>query len=151
MSDPKAKGITLSVDPDMVKSLTTNVGQDLIYISEDKVRICLMKHAANLEQKHAWIAPASLGASIIVTLVSTTFQKFAGLSADFWKAVFFVGLIVSIVWGCTAWLKRKRVKSVDELIDELRAGAEKRVIRRDADPSPPQTPEAPSARQRGRM
>lgn len=76
----------------------SNVKTDLIEITGDKLEVILLKHESNLGKRTAWITPLSLFVSVLLTLLTATFNDMFGLLASEWKALFVISGALSIAW-----------------------------------------------------
>jgi hypothetical protein len=76
----------------------SNLGQEIIITTEDKIRLCLIEHLSRMEKKNAWVAPLGILLTIIIVFPTTTFREFLFLSADTWKAIFVMAGLMAIVW-----------------------------------------------------
>ncbi|MEI6135492.1 MAG: hypothetical protein WCP72_11000 [Desulfomonile sp.] len=100
-----------------------NLGQDAIIITEDKVRLILMTHLRNLEQKKGWIVPASLLVTIGITFATTDFRSVFGLEASTWKGIFLsVGCALCLLTGYTIY-KSFIAPSLDNIVSEMKREA----------------------------
>ncbi len=76
-----------------------NTDQNVIVVSEDKLRLCLISHREILSSKQGWLAPSSLLLSFIATLATSKFEGRLGLSADTWNAIFVIASLLSGIWS----------------------------------------------------
>jgi len=90
---------TLRITKDLLEgsSFHSNVGQEFIYVTADKVRLCLNDHREALASQRAWVAPASSLVTSSAALAAAQFRDFV-LKAATWEAVFFLLVIASAVW-----------------------------------------------------
>ena len=103
-----------------VVDVHVNVDQEVIQITEDKLRLILKDHLASISQSGGWIAPFSILVSIIATFCTAKFDSFIGLGSEFWKSFFALVGIASLVWlGVT--IKRGRgVMTLDQFINKVK-------------------------------
>ena len=102
--------------------LYLNVAQGVIVITEDKVRLCLLKHLSQLEARRGWIAPAGILLTIITTFATTTFRDFM-LNSDTWKAIFIIAGLLVAAWLIKAIIVALRSPSIEDVVAEMkRAG-----------------------------
>ncbi len=98
-----------------------NVRQEVIMVTLDKVHLCLNKHLSRINQKTIWHAPLAVLVTIVVTLITTTFQDFV-LSAATWRATFIISAALSIAWLCrSAWAASRISTSMEDIVSELKA------------------------------
>ena len=81
-----------------VSEKRTNIKSDLIEITHDKLENILLKHLDKLNVRRGWIAPLTLFVTILVSIFSSNFTQYLGLSKGFWQALFTIGLIGSGGW-----------------------------------------------------
>ncbi|HBL39793.1 TPA: hypothetical protein DDZ10_03940 [Candidatus Uhrbacteria bacterium] len=99
-----------------------NVGQDFIYTTDDKIRLCLMRYLKGLEQGRSWETPLGLFLTIVLTMLTTDFKDYY-LSKYTWQAVFIIGLVGSLVWLLISTVKALRAYTVDNVLAEIKQSA----------------------------
>ena len=97
----------------------TNLPQDVITTTEDKVRLTLGDYLKKMEKKRSWLTPMSLMISFTLTLMMSGFRDW-GLSADTWKAVFILGDIAFFIWLVYSVIESFRSVKIDDVIVELK-------------------------------
>lgn len=97
-----------------------NVDQEIIQITEDKLRLILKDHLHSLTHKGGWIAPFGLLVSIVTTFCTAKFDTFIGLGSDFWRALFTLVAVVSVFWLVVAIKRGREVLTLDELINKVK-------------------------------
>lgn len=102
MSDYSTKKITeINLDKDLVEKSTsyTNIAQEFIYTTSDKVRLCLLENREVLKAKISWITPLGILIALIAALVTADFKKtFLGLKPEIWEALFIISSILCFLW-----------------------------------------------------
>ncbi len=109
-----------------VNAVHVNVSQEYIMITEDKAYRCLHEWKGDIEKRGAWIAPACLFVSLLLTFVTSDFKDTVGIPKDTWRAVFMIGIWLAGLWtikALSATVKSKGSPSVDVLIEQLKKGA----------------------------
>ena len=88
-----------TINSGLIKDLKvhTNLAQDVLVTTEDKIRICLMNYLNKIEKKSNWVAPFGILLTIMITLLTTNFKKFY-FSADTWTAIFIIAAGLSFIW-----------------------------------------------------
>lgn len=99
-----------------------NVREQYIITTEDKVRLCLTQRMATMEQRNAWIAPATTLTALVTAIVTTDFKD-VGLSKYTWQAVFVVLSIFSAAWLAWALFRLWKAPSLDDVVHEIKKGA----------------------------
>lgn len=74
------------------------LSQDLVVISVDKIRIAYTEDMANKSPKDAWLGPAGILVSMILSLLTSSFSDSFGVSGATWKALFIFGAIFALIW-----------------------------------------------------
>ncbi|NGZ68862.1 hypothetical protein G6Z92_18230 [Vibrio aestuarianus subsp. cardii] len=97
----------------------TNIDQQLIQITEDRLKLILIEHTNYLNKKSEWVAPASILLTILVVFATTDFKQ-AIFSADTWHAIFFICGALSLGWLCKALYQLKVSKSVEDIIKRIK-------------------------------
>lgn len=97
---PRPKPIELNIQQEFYDSsnITSNIGQDVIVTTADKVRLCLLGHEKAIKARIAWTAPLGVLLALLPSLVAADFKPFLALRPEEWKAVFVVGSIATAVW-----------------------------------------------------
>jgi hypothetical protein len=114
----------------------SNLGQEIIITTEDKIRLCLMKHLSQMEKRNAWIAPLGILLTIAIVFPTTTFRDFFFLTADTWKAIFVISGLISAAWLIrTLWEARVSSSLTDVVINIKASGIM---------PTPPQIDSQPT-------
>lgn len=106
-----------SITDEVVKEYNwyINLAQDCIVITEDKIRLWQIKNIKDIlgiKDVKAWVNPALILLTIIVTLATSTFNKLL-FRPDVWEALFIIGGVVTILWLINS-LIRVKGKSRDE-------------------------------------
>jgi hypothetical protein len=96
---PAAEPITIDLGLNqLIQRVDTNITQQIIVTTADKARLCLMQSLDRMERRRAWVAPAGILATLIVVFPTTTFRDFLGLSKEYWRAVFSLVTLGTVVW-----------------------------------------------------
>ena len=97
-----------------------NLSQDVIVITEDKFRLCLLGHVNRLAAKERWLAPVSLFITLLIVLATSTFREFIFPAAT-WQAVFLMSTAGSAIWSAVALIKAIRTNTkLDTLISDVK-------------------------------
>jgi len=81
-----------------VKQVHSNLEQQLIQITEDKLENILLKYIKSLNIKGSWVSPASIFITVVIAKTTATFTETLGLSAAVWEAMFILIGIGSLIW-----------------------------------------------------
>lgn len=112
--------ITKNRDRVLVENVIDNASANLIKITEDKLNVILLKNVPKLRKPQEIINPIALLLSLLTTILTAEFKDKFGLSAEFWKAVFVVALIVSILYLLYClWNILFNRSSIDSILKEI--------------------------------
>jgi hypothetical protein len=100
-----------------------NLSQNAIVTTEDKVRLCLYNYLSRMERRNAWVAPAGIFITLVVTLISTKFQDVI-LDAPTWRALFILSGIVAALWLIRTLVQANRAPSMDDVIRDMKRASE---------------------------
>ena len=103
----------------MVANVHTNVSQELIQVTEDKLKLILVQHSLSLTKRDAWISPLSLFIPTITTLMTARFEDYI-VSGDIWQAIFIVSSAISGFWLIKALFSRPKKNTIDEIVDQIK-------------------------------
>lgn len=97
-----------------------NVDQEIIQITEDKLRLILKDHLDSVALKGSWVAPFSVLVSVVTTFCTAKFDSFIGLGPEFWKSSFTLVGIASAVWLYVAFRRGQKVMTIDEFVNRVK-------------------------------
>ena len=100
-----------------VSEIHSNVDQEIIEITSDKLKIILSNHIATLASRKEWQTPISILLTIIIVLCSSDFKEFLGFSADTWSAVFIMSAGLSTLWLIKTLIKLKNVSTIEDVLN----------------------------------
>jgi hypothetical protein len=75
----------------------SNLDQEVIQITEDRLRLVLNDHLRRAEDRKSWVAPFGIFLAIITAFVTADFRDF-GLKAAVWQAIFILCGVASLIW-----------------------------------------------------
>lgn len=113
----------LKSDKVQVSRVHGDLSQEVICTTQDRLWKRLTQYIKRAEASRDWMAPGGVVLAISMTLVTCEFRH-VGLSADSWKAVFWIVLVAAFVWLVVTLLKLYRRMSIEELIDRIKAGSD---------------------------
>lgn len=94
-----------------------NTSQEVISITNDKLKLILIEHLSRVESAKAWQMPLSLFITIVLVFCTADFKLAFGISADTWRAVFIICGFISLIWLIYCLRKIQRSKTVDDVMD----------------------------------
>jgi hypothetical protein len=106
-----------------VKQIHSNVDQQLIQITEDKLENILIKQLKFMNIKNSWVNPASILIAIVTAMTTATFKDSFGISANQWEALFTVVGLLSGGWlvrNIVLILKNYNTSSIKYLISTIK-------------------------------
>jgi hypothetical protein len=106
-----------------VTKIHSNLNQEVIKITVDKLRLILKEYLYLMERKKEWEAPLFNVITLIVVLITTT-PKQVYFSADTWEAIFIIALLLSIAWFIKSvrYTFNSNSLSVEELVEKMKKG-----------------------------
>ena len=118
---------TLNID-NKKTTLYLDVNQEIIVSDANALKLRLIEYNKNVQKTRDWITPASIFITILIALVTASFQEFMGISANIWEFLFILSgglsFIVTLYRVCT-YFKVKTKCSVDYFIEELKKSSVK--------------------------
>jgi hypothetical protein len=103
-----------------INQVCSNTKTDFIEITEDKLENILIKFLEIFKKTLSWITPFSIFLTILITLLTTEFQKnFLGIDKTVWSSVFYISIILSVFWliyDLYNIVKFRKKRSVEYLI-----------------------------------
>ena len=117
--------ISISVDDSgkFIDKRCSNVKSDLIEITHDKLENILLKHLHCLKYRKEWMAPLSIFITLLVTIITVTFNDF-GFVAEVWEAIFIVCALLAFILfmrSIILLIKYWNSITIDSLIDKIKA------------------------------
>lgn len=79
-------------------TLYTNVNQELILITKDKLKLVLIDTRASIKARWDWVTPISLLISFVTTLCTADFKETWKIPATTWQAIFLILSVFFAVW-----------------------------------------------------
>ena len=96
-----------------------DLSQEVVKITVDKLSLILHKHSASIGQRKGWIAPLGIFLTILVVLLTSTFNKVIW-SGDTWTAIFVIGGILTFIWLIRSLWRSYKSESIDNLIEKIK-------------------------------
>lgn len=102
-----------------IKVVHSNLDQEIIQITEDKLRLVLNQHIAAAEQRKAWIAPLGILVAIVIVFSTSTFKD-VFFKAPTWEAIFFIAGLLSLGWLIRTLWQAHNSPTVDSLVEKIK-------------------------------
>ena len=100
--NPPSKKITeINLGEDLIQKSTsyTNIAQEFIHTTSDKIKLCLIENQDVLKAKIGWITPLGILIALVAALVTADFKKtFLGLKPEVWESMFIISSILCFLW-----------------------------------------------------
>lgn len=100
-----------------------NLDQNIIRITEDKMKLILIENFKKIEDKKAWVSPFGIFIALLVVFLTTEkFKDFLYIPAAVWEAGCYIAMVVFIFLtvksAATAF--KNRTSSIAGIISELK-------------------------------
>ena len=102
-----------------VTAVHTNLQQEIIQITEDKLRLVLNDHVTSIEQKKGWVSPLGILITILVVFLTADFKK-AFFESSTWEAFFMMSAVLTFIWFVKSAYTAYQAKSVADIICEIK-------------------------------
>ena len=100
-------------------TLTMNVAQRALVITEDRLELCLVKNIERIDARRGWLVPLGNVITLAAVLFTATFKSLI-LSAAVWEAIFWLLLIGSLVQLARSIYAAAKSLTTEELLHLLR-------------------------------
>lgn len=99
--------LNIDLNQEFSKNITvhTNVEQEIIITTSDKIELVLIKTKEILTSKRDWWTPLGLLLAFITTFCTAEFKDFLGLTKDTWKALFIFLTLAALIWLIVSIIK----------------------------------------------
>jgi len=99
-----------------------NLRQDMIVVTEDRLRLDLNKFSNSTRNRNEWHAPVGMLMTEVATFVTASFHDTIGISGQQWQTVFRTLIVLTVFWLLAALIRGRGASSTDSLIERLKAG-----------------------------
>lgn len=99
-----------------------NIGQEIIIVNIEKVKLILHDHSDKLKRNTDWINPLAIFISLLLADLTASFNNdFIGIEAPVWKALFILLTFGSGIYSIISIIYSLRKGStIDDVIDQLK-------------------------------
>ena len=101
------------------KIVHSNLDQEIIQITEDRLRLVMKDHLEIIEEKKAWHAPLGVLLAIVAAFVTADFRD-AYFKAATWQAVFLITGVLSLIWLIKTILRAANSPSIDDIVSKIK-------------------------------
>jgi hypothetical protein len=105
-------------------TLYENLHQDVVQITTDKARRYLDDWRQKIEAQGSWVAPLSLSASLLMTLLTADFKDRFSVPKEYWFALFSVSFLAAVAWLAGSIKRRiqNSSESSSQIVDRFKNG-----------------------------
>lgn len=100
-----------------VNEVHSNVSQEVIEITSDKLRLILNEYIDSMSSRKEWHTPFSIFLTLLLVLCTTDFKQKWLLTADTWNAIFIISTILSCLWLISSLIKMKKSISIEDILN----------------------------------
>jgi len=104
-----------------VAGVHSNTAQELIRITEDKLRLKLLLHLSKIERTKEWQVPASLLIGVVLTLTTADAKDAFGISKYAWQALFLMIAVLSLIWLICTLVRLGKKPTLEKLILSIKS------------------------------
>ncbi|EJW14302.1 hypothetical protein PAV_15c00910 [Paenibacillus alvei DSM 29] len=94
----KTSGIQINEELAQGSTVHTNIAQEVIVTTKDKINLALINHQKYNKAKSDWVAPFSILLSVIASLAAADFKSAFSIPADTWRSLFIIVGVASGFW-----------------------------------------------------
>jgi hypothetical protein len=104
------------------KFVHSNLDQEIIQITEDRLRLVIKDYLEKIEESKSWHAPLGVLLAIVAAFVTADFRE-AYFKAATWQAVFLITGVLSLIWLIRAIMRTANSPSIDDLVSKIKTRA----------------------------
>ena len=122
-SADKQKGVAKLTDLGplvVVAAYHRNTDQNVITLTEDKIKLCLIAYQERLHSRESWQTPAAIFLSVALSMSTSTFHQTLNVSPDVLHAFFLIVVLLSFCWLVKEWRGRSKCMNLEDVIAELK-------------------------------
>lgn len=96
----ESSGINIDLNHDISEKLVVhkNVGQEIVIINQDKLKLILIEFEEKMKKSRDWINPLALFLTLLIANFSVEFHDFLKIPANVWQAIFLLGNFFALIW-----------------------------------------------------
>ena len=111
----------ISTDNPMVDQFYDNTQSNIIRITDDKLNVILLENKEAIEKRSNFLTPLTLLITLVLTFCTNDFKDFLMIPKDAWQGFYMFCILGSAIWLIIEIRKKKKVISVKELVERIRA------------------------------
>lgn len=103
-----------------IAQVHTNLNQEIIQITDDKLRLALDEHMRKREDSRNWMGPFGILLAVIIVFCSSEFKTAFGIPAATWQALFLVMGVIAFVSLINTAIRIFRSPTTDSLMNRIK-------------------------------
>lgn len=107
-----------------ISVIRSNTELTLIQIIEDKLRLILLQHLADVESGKRWQFPLGVLLALIPMFLTSDFKDFAWIDKTTWRAFFLFATVAAIAWLVLAIRATRKAGTPDQLVERIKNSKE---------------------------
>lgn len=100
-----------------VSQVHSNVGQEVIEITSDKLQLILNQYIESMSSRKEWQNPLTLFVTIVLVLCTTDFKLTWNISPDTWSSIFIISAVLSLIWFVKSVINMKKAITVEDILN----------------------------------
>lgn len=96
-----------------VSNISTNTHQDVIHITEDKLRLIVGEYERSWRSRIEWVGPFGILVSVILSIITSDFKGAFGLTGESIQSLFVVAALGSGAWLIISLIKSYKLRKMD--------------------------------------
>ena len=119
---PESHAVQLSDEFNRSLTVHTSLGQDVIVIDANKVRLLLREKYDSLKAQREWTTPVGILVALVIAQVSADFKATWNLSGPTWHAIFVISSVLCAAWSVSCiWkaIQLRGANSIDDIVNEM--------------------------------
>lgn len=103
-----------------ISHVYSNVSQEIVEITTDKLTLILKDHVTRMETHASWQTPLAIVLTLLLTLCTTDTRVAFGLSAEIWKAILIISWVLSFFWLVRCLWRCRKCPTIDQIIAKMK-------------------------------
>lgn len=118
--EKKGTGGTFAPNHIVVDRIHSNTSTEVIFITEDKLRLKLKDYTHSIERSKDWHVPLAFSLTLSGTLLTSNFKNFLSIEAQLWQFGFSIALAASLVWLLVSVIGAYRAEKMEDVISSIK-------------------------------
>jgi hypothetical protein len=103
-----------------VDRVFSNVSQEIVEITTDKLTLILKDHVSRMETHASWQTPLAIVLTLVLALCTTDTKTAFGLSAEVWTAIFVIVTFLSFIWLLRCAWRARHCPTIEHIITAMK-------------------------------